>query len=33
VEGSDFLADIKEGDTIVSAKVVDGLKLLKQPRD
>lgn len=33
VEGSDLLADIKEGDTIVSAKVTDGLNLLKQPRD
>jgi cyclophilin family peptidyl-prolyl cis-trans isomerase len=33
VEGSDLLADIKEGDTIVSAKVTDGLNLLKQPRE
>lgn len=31
VEGADFLTDIKEGDTIVSAKVTDGLNLLKQP--
>jgi peptidylprolyl isomerase len=33
VEGSDFLADIKEGDVIVSAKVTDGLEYLVQPKE
>lgn len=32
VEGADFLRDIKEDDEIVSAKVLDGLEFLVQPK-
>jgi cyclophilin family peptidyl-prolyl cis-trans isomerase len=32
VEGSDFLADLKEGDIITSAKVIKGAENLKQPK-
>lgn len=32
VDGADFLQDIKEGDVIVSAKVVDGADLLEVPK-
>lgn len=32
VEGADFLRDIKEDDVIVSAKVIDGIERLVQPK-
>lgn len=32
VDGADYLSDMKEGDTIVSAKVTKGLENLKQPK-
>ena len=32
VDGADFLMDLKEGDKIVSAKVIDGAQYLQQPK-
>ena len=32
VEGADFLKDVKEGDVIVSAKVLTGMDNLVQPK-
>ena len=32
VEGANFLADVKEDDVIVSAKVIDGVDRVVQPK-
>lgn len=31
VDGADFLADIKEGDIVTSAKITEGMELLERP--